>query len=261
MSDAKLVNTEAYDHLADWYLSWVSAQISPRERYAAKVLEKYNPKNNGNGNGKDNDNDLGEIKDQITSVPSSSSPPSSSPPPPPPQPQPQQPPYILELGCGPGHPITTLLLSAGARVIANDISPAQIAKAKLHSHSHAHSSRVTFIASDMTLLSLPPSTLDGAICFFTLFHLPRAEQPPMLSKIFSWLKIGALLVCNFATFDEEEIYGEMMGMGIFWSGFDVGQNRAMLVDAGFEIEEEEVLESEADGGNEFQWVAARKTRA
>ena len=82
----------------------------------------------------------------------------------------------------------------------------------------------------------------------------------MLCKIFGWLKVGGLLVCNFATFDEEEIYGEMMGRGIFWSGFGVSGNRAMVVEAGFEVEAEEVLESEADGGNEFWWVAARKTR-
>ena len=80
----------------------------------------------------------------------------------------------------------------------------------------------------------------------------------MLSKIHSWLKVGGLLVCNFATFDEEEIYGEMMGRGIFWSGFDVHQNRTMVLEAGFEVEVEEVLESEVDGGNEFWWVCARK---
>lgn len=80
----------------------------------------------------------------------------------------------------------------------------------------------------------------------------------MLSKIYSWLKPGGLLVCNFATFDEEEIYGEMMGHGIFWSGFDANGNQTMLEEVGFEIEAEEVLESDADGGNEFQWIAARK---
>ena len=231
MSDAKLINTEAYDHLASWYLSWVSAQTSsPRERYAAKVLEKYN-----------NNEDVSKS----LSLPTR-------------QQQQQQEPYILELGCGPGIPITHQLLSSGARVLANDISPAQIAMAKTHCHSHA--SQATFVAGDMTTLILPPHTLDGAICFFTLFHLPRAEQLPMLCKIFGWLKVGGLLVCNFATFDEEEIYGEMMGRGIFWSGFGVSGNRAMVVEAGFEVEAEEVLESEADGGNEFWWVAARKTR-
>jgi SAM-dependent methyltransferase len=232
MSDAKLVNTEAYDHLADWYLSWVSAQTSPRERYAAKILESY-----------DNKTDKNISKS------------SSSSPPPPTEAEQRDPPYILELGCGPG--LTThQLLSAGAHVLANDISPAQIAMAKTRCHDYP--SRVTFAAGDMAALSIPNASLDGCVCFFTLFHLPRAEQKPMLSKISDWLKVGGLLVCNFATFDEEEIYGEMMGRGIFWSGFGVEENRAMLLDAGFEIEGEEVLESEADGGNEFLWVVARK---
>lgn len=234
MADAKLVNTEAYDHLASWYLSWVSAQTSsPRERYAAKVLKKYNDNTNNN----DDDDD-----DKNTSS------------------QQDQQPYILELGCGPGIPTTHQLLSSNARVLANDISPAQIATAKTHIHNHSHSSDVSFEAGDMTALSIPEATFDGVVCFFTLFHLPRAEQPPMLSKIYSWLKVGGLLVCNFATFDEEEIYGEMMGHGIFWSGFGVSENRAMVLEAGFEVEMEEVLESEVDGGNEFWWVAARKTR-
>ncbi|KAM0700518.1 hypothetical protein Q7P35_012239 [Cladosporium inversicolor] len=198
MSDAKLVNTEAYDHLASWYLSWVSAQTnSPRERYAAKVLDIYNKNNKTPSN----------------------SPSSSSPPPPtPPTPPTTRPPYILELGCGPGIPITHLLLSAGARVLANDISPAQIALAKAKTplrHQTPQNPNVTFVAGDMATLSIPPSTLDGVVCFFTLFHLPRAEQLPMLRKIYVWLKVGGLLVCNFATFDEEEIYGEMMGCGIF----------------------------------------------
>jgi hypothetical protein len=34
----------------------------------------------------------------------------------------------------------------------------------------------------------------------------------------------------------------------------------MVEGVGFEVEGEEVLGSEADGGNEFQWIAARKGR-
>jgi ubiquinone/menaquinone biosynthesis C-methylase UbiE len=211
MSDAKSVNEEAYDHLATWYLDWVSKQTSPRERYARKVLENASR-------------------------------------------SPSENPYILELGCGPGVPITRMLLDQGARVLANDISTKQIAMAK----AQCHIPQATFVAGDMAGLSIEAASVDGVVCFFTLFHLPRTEQKPMLSRIFSWLKPGGLLVCNFATFDEEEIYGEMMGHGIFWSGFDAKENRAMLVEAGFEIESEEVLESDADGGNEFQWIAARK---
>jgi ubiquinone/menaquinone biosynthesis C-methylase UbiE len=219
MSDPKTIVAQAYDSLADWYLTWIDHQPSPRERYAKKVLENLH---------------------QTSPSPSPSSP------------------YILELGCGPGVPITRLLLSHGARVLANDISPNQISLAK--TQCSTSSNDIEFIASDMTLLTLPPNTLDGVVCFFTLFHLPRSEQKTMLAKILTWLKPGGLLVINFATVDEEEIYGEMMGHGIFWSSFPVDLNRAMVEEVGFEVEVEEVLASEADGGNEFQWMAARKGR-
>lgn len=227
MSDAKAIVEQAYDSLADWYLTWIDDQNSPRERYASKVLENLLP----------------------SSTPTK--------------------PYILELGCGPGVPITRMLLARGAQVLANDISTKQISIAKTKcllpntittTTATTTNNNVEFIASDMTTLSIPPSALDGVVCFFTLFHLPRAEQRAMLSKILVWLKPGGLLVINFATVDEEEIYGEMMGCGIFWSGFGVQENRAMVVEAGFEIESEEVLESEVDGGNEFWWVVARKVR-
>jgi SAM-dependent methyltransferase len=217
MSDAKLINSQAYNHLAPWYLNWITSQTSttpsPRETYALKVLE---PKRS--------------------------------------EKEPSSPLSILELGCGPGVPITRLLLDQGAQVLANDISPEQMKLAKAANRSP----RATFVAGDMAALTLPAASFDGVVCFFTLFHLPREEQGPMLAKIYEWLKPRGLLVCNFATFDEEEIYGEMMGHGIFWSGFGVEGNRGMLMDVGFEIESEEVLESEVDGGNEFQWIAARK---
>ena len=218
MSDPKTIVEQAYDSLADWYLTWIDHQPSPRERYASKVLENIDM------------------------------PPTTRP-------------YILELGCGPGVPITRLLLDRGARVLANDISHKQISLAKAHClrSTNSSSGQATFLASDMTTLTLQPSSLDGVVCFFTLFHLPRAEQRAMLSRVHSWLKPGGLLVCNFATVDGEEIYGEMMGRGIFWSSFPVELNRAMVVGVGFEVEVEEVLASEADGGVEFQWVAARKS--
>ena len=216
MSDAKAIVEQAYDSLADWYLTWIDDQNSPRERYASKVLENLLP----------------------SSTPTK--------------------PYILELGCGPGVPITRMLLARGAQVLANDISTKQISIAKTKcllpntittTTATTTNNNVEFIASDMTTLSIPPSALDGVVCFFTLFHLPRAEQRAMLSKILVWLKPGGLLVINFATVDEEEIYGEMMGHGIFWSSFPVELNRAMVEEVGFEVEVDAPDEFEEDEGD------------
>ncbi|KAI5360576.1 Putative S-adenosyl-L-methionine-dependent methyltransferase, Methyltransferase domain 25 [Septoria linicola] len=169
-------------------------------------------------------------------------------------------PRILELGCGPGVPITKMLLDRGASVVANDISTKQVSMAT------ERCPEATFIAGDMTKLEFEPESFDGVTCFYALFHLPREDQKPMLAKIFSWLKPGGMLVFNSATVDEEEIHGEMMGHGMFWSSFDVEGNKAMVTTAGFELVEAEVVEagdgkleqSDPDYGVKFLWIAARK---
>jgi SAM-dependent methyltransferase len=212
--DPKKIVKEAYDHIAEWYLSWVDGQQSPRERYASKVLQN------------------------ASSL----------------LPSPAQPPRILELGCGPGIPITRMLLDHGAQVVANDISSRQLDLAR------ARCPQATFVLGDMmTALTFEPASLDGVVSFFTIFHLPRAEQRGMFARIHAWLKPGGMFVFNLATdVDEEEIYGEMLGHGMFWSSYGVGESMAMVEDVGLVVVEAEVLESEPDGGVKFMWVAARK---
>ena len=41
----------------------------------------------------------------------------------------------------------------------------------------------------------------------------------MLGRIFEWLRPGGALVLNFAAVEEEEIWGEVRGHGMFWSGW------------------------------------------
>jgi ubiquinone/menaquinone biosynthesis C-methylase UbiE len=216
----KEIVKQAYDALADWYLSYVLTQPSPRERYALKVLDNIS---------------------QTT--------PSSSPS------------HILELGCGPGVPITRLLLDRGAAVTANDISPVQISMAKVRCPT------ATFHLGDMTTLTFPPSSFSGVTCFYTLFHLPRPEQKTMLVKIREWLKPGGMFVFNLAAdVDEDEIYGEMMGHGMFWSCFGMEESVEMVREAGLELVEAKVIEagegkleeSDPDYGVEFLWITARK---
>lgn len=169
-------------------------------------------------------------------------------------------PYVLELGCGPGVPVTRMLLDRGAQVVANDISTKQLRMAK------DRCPQAKFIPGDMTALSFEPASFDGVISFYTIFHLPRAEQEAMLSNIHSWLKPGGMLVFNLATLDEEEIYGEFMGYGMFWSSYGVEDSKSMVSNAGFKVVDMEILEagdgrleeSDPDYGVKFMWVAARK---
>ena len=172
-------------------------------------------------------------------------------------------PRILELGCGSGVPITRLLLDRGADVVANDISSAQIRMAK------ARCPQAQLIAGDMTELTFEPASFDGCVSFFAIFHLPRAEQKGMLEKICTWLKPGGMLAFNLATVDEEEIHGEFLGHGMFWSSYDVEASKAMVSEAGLELVEADVLEAgdglleegDPDHGVKFLWIVARKADA
>lgn len=169
-------------------------------------------------------------------------------------------PRILELGCGPGVPITRMLLDRGAQVVANDISTTQLGMAKIRCP------QASLVFGDMATLSFEPASFDGVVSFFAIFHLPRTEQKGMLAKIESWLKPGGMCVFNLGTGDEAETRGEFLGCGMFWSSYGVEDSKAMVTDAGLEVVEAEVLEagdgqleeSDPDYGVEFLWVAARK---
>jgi ubiquinone/menaquinone biosynthesis C-methylase UbiE len=171
-------------------------------------------------------------------------------------------PSILELGCGPGIPILRFLLDQGAQVVANDISTKQIEMAK----AHCPEPEVNLVAGDMTALTFEPESFHGAVSFYTLFHLPRSKLEAMLTKIHTWLKPGGIFVLNFATVNEEEIYGEFLGCGMFWSSYGVNRSQALLKEIGFDLLQVELLqagdgkleEDDPDFNAEFMWVMAQK---
>lgn len=171
-----------------------------------------------------------------------------------------QSPRILELGCGAGIPITRMLLDRGASVVGNDISSKQISIAK------SRCPEAELIAGDMASLSFEPDSFDGAVSFYAILHLPRAEQKDMFRKIYSWLKPGAIVAFNLGTVDQEKIQGDFLGQGMFWSSYGVEDSKAMVKDVGFDIAEVELLEagdgkldeSDPDYGIKFLWIAAKK---
>ncbi len=58
--------------------------------------------------------------------------------------------------------------------------------------------------------------------------------------------------------DEEDIYGELMGHGMFLSSYSVDESKVMVMGVGLEVVEAEMLESGPDEGIEFLWIVARK---
>ncbi|KAF9701150.1 hypothetical protein EKO04_000890 [Ascochyta lentis] len=169
-------------------------------------------------------------------------------------------PTVLELGCGPGIPILNLLLDRGAQVVGNDISTKQIEIAR------AYCPKAQLITGDMARLAFEPESFHGVISFYSLFHLPRSKLKAMLINIHRWLKPGGVFALNLATIDEEEIHGEFLGYGLFWSSYCVDENKRLLREIGFDLLQVQVLqagdgnlkEDDPDFDAEFMWIMAQK---
>ncbi|KAF1821348.1 methyltransferase domain-containing protein [Dissoconium aciculare CBS 342.82] len=225
--ESKQIVRQAYNSIAGWYLNWITGQKSPREEYTQMLLDELQ------GISKQvelaTSSDDGQLK-------------------------------VLELGAGAGVPVTQMLIAAGVHVLANDISSTQLNLARERCPT------AEFFPGDMMRLDFPSGSLDGVASFYAIFHLPRAEQTEMMKRIARWLRVGGVLVMNLATEDAEEIHGEFMGWGMFWSGFAVEGSLGMVESAGLTVVKSEVREAgeglleedDPDYGVKFLWIVARK---
>lgn len=160
---------------------------------------------------------------------------------------------VLELGCGAGIP-TTQALAARFAITAVDISARQVALAR------ANVPAATFIQSDMTALDFAPESFDGVAAFFSLIHIPREEQPPLLARVAAWLRPGGLFVATMGVNDTEgDVEHDWLGAPMYFSHFDAMTNRHLVEQAGLTIvsaQEETQLE---DGQPvTFLWIVAEK---
>ncbi|KIW67665.1 hypothetical protein PV04_06897 [Phialophora macrospora] len=162
----------------------------------------------------------------------------------------------LELGCGAGIPCTKLLAEKCGHVIANDISDSQITLAK----TNVPESNVRFIRDDMTSLAFEASSLQAVAAFYSIIHLPRAEQRTMMAQIWAWLSPGGVLVCNLGVKDNPGTTNDWLGSAkMYWSSFDADTNLQMMQHVGFTIIESQILLDDEDGRIvPFLWVLARK---
>jgi len=160
---------------------------------------------------------------------------------------------VLDLGCGSGVP-TTKTLARRFQVTGVDISQRQIELAR-HYVPEAH-----FVQADATQLDLPPDSLDGVVAFYSIIHIPRAEQTGLVLKIASWLRTGGYFVAALGTRAvDNELNEDFLGAPMVWSGYDAATNRRMVEEAGLEIlSAREETEPEFGEDITFLWLVARK---
>lgn len=103
---------------------------------------------------------------------------------------------ILELGCGTGTH-SFLLEEFGHEIIATDLSPDMINKAKQKATSRG--SKVRFAAQDMLELNQPERPFDAVICLFDSFCyiLDNGDVEEVLRRVQDHLRQGGLLIFEF----------------------------------------------------------------
>ncbi|KAI1198060.1 S-adenosyl-L-methionine-dependent methyltransferase [Nemania serpens] len=170
---------------------------------------------------------------------------------------------FLELGCGCGLPVTERLLSyRAARVVANDLSDTQVSLARenlIPGPEDEAARRLELIQGDMTALEFADASFDLVVAFYSVIHLPRAEQTALLARVARWLKPGGYLVANFA---KEELEAVVMEKWLdergwmFWSAWGEEKTLEMVKTAGLEVVVADVVEDVVDAS--FLWVIARR---
>ena len=96
---------------------------------------------------------------------------------------------VLEVGCGAG-PFTEILLNAGARVFALDLSNA--VEANYENNSHASN----YFVCQASALSIPaqPSAFDVVLCLGVIQHTPDPEKT--IASLTRYVKPGGMLVID-----------------------------------------------------------------
>jgi cyclopropane fatty-acyl-phospholipid synthase-like methyltransferase len=136
---------------------------------------------------------------------------------------------LLDLGCGAGVPITRALAER-FHVTGVDVSAEQLALARTQVPG------ATFMRADMAHIAFDDASFDAVVSFYAIFHLPREEHPPLLERIFAWLKPGGFFMATLAHYDEAP-YTEQdfFGVEMYWSNFSLATYRQMLERCGFEL--------------------------
>lgn len=175
---------------------------------------------------------------------------------------------ILELGCGAGEPITLALAAnpAVSSVIANDISSTQLQMlgdrlAAIEAQGEPSAPKVELVHKDMMELDFEADSLDAVLAFYSVIHLPQAEQTELISRARRWLRAGH--GCLLACFGAKETPGvtndDWLGMKSFWSSHGVDKSLEIVQSRGFEVIHQELADDPEDAP--FLWVIARKVSA
>lgn len=156
---------------------------------------------------------------------------------------------VLELGCGAGVPVARKLAERHD-VLGIDLSRQQIDLAR------ANVPNARFEKADMTQLDFPDGTFDGIAAFYSILHVPRAEQPDLIAKIARWLKPGGFFLASLGT-GTPDVTENWLGVEMFFGSNTPEKNRELL-SGHLEIVIDDLVTMHEPHPVTFHWVLTRR---
>ena len=132
---------------------------------------------------------------------------------------------ILDVGCGNGVPITEALVNAGHRVVGLDSSAGMLARFR------ANLPGTPIVRGDARCLPFADGSLDAAISWGMIFHLPPTGQAAVFASVSRALKPGAPFLFTGTEIDgvgDTGVTGTMSGVTFHYYAVPGYQN---LMDA------------------------------
>ena len=158
---------------------------------------------------------------------------------------------VLDLGCGSGLPVARDLAALGHSVVGVDGSMQQIVRARRNVPA------AKFIEADMCEVEFETGSFDAIGAFYSITHVPPAQQGDLVSKIALWLRPGGTLVASFAAGEAGEWIGEWLGTTMFFGHCSEDLTLRCLHDAGLKVRRS-LVERQDNEDSAFLWIEAAK---
>lgn len=160
---------------------------------------------------------------------------------------------VLDLGCGAGIPVARDLAALGHTVVGVDGSAQQVVRARRNVPN------ARFIEADMCEAAFEAGSFDAVGAFYSITHVPPAQQAPLITSIATWLRPGGVLVASFGTGAAGEWTGEWLGTKMFFGHCGEVETLRYLADAGLRVRRSSV-EKQDNEEAAFLWIEAAKDR-
>lgn len=120
---------------------------------------------------------------------------------------------VVDLGCGAGVPATRELADRGLQVLGADFSAVQLRRARRLVPA------ARWVQADMAALHLRPASADAVVAFYSLIHVPLADQRALFPRIRGWLRPGGyfLAIVGAGQWTGTAPY---LGTDMFWDHAD-----------------------------------------